>query len=97
MWAQVAEVARYAAEHGADLRTVELDVASSESVEAGIAKIVAETGRFDVVIHSAGHMSFGPAERLFGVGLSGSVHQAEPPMDQRPGRADEPNDQGRYR
>ncbi|HMG51433.1 MAG TPA: SDR family NAD(P)-dependent oxidoreductase [Inquilinus sp.] len=58
----VAEVARYAAEHGVDLRTVELDVASSESVEAGIAKVIADNGRLDVVVHNAGHMSFGPAE-----------------------------------
>jgi NAD(P)-dependent dehydrogenase (short-subunit alcohol dehydrogenase family) len=59
---QVAEVARHAAEHGVDLRTVELDVASTPSVEAGIATIIADTGRLDVVIHNAGHMSFGPAE-----------------------------------
>jgi NAD(P)-dependent dehydrogenase (short-subunit alcohol dehydrogenase family) len=59
---RMAEVERYAAEHGVDLRTVELDVASAESVEAGIAKIIADTGRLDVVIHNAGHMSFGPAE-----------------------------------
>ncbi|MEP9379867.1 SDR family oxidoreductase [Aquabacter sp. CN5-332] len=59
---QVAEVARYAAEHKVDLRTVELDVASDTSVEAGIAKIIADTGRLDVVVHNAGHMSFGPAE-----------------------------------
>ena len=42
---QVAEAARYAAEHGVNLRTVELDVASTESVEHGISTIVAETGR----------------------------------------------------
>jgi NAD(P)-dependent dehydrogenase (short-subunit alcohol dehydrogenase family) len=59
---QVAEVARYAAERGVDLRTVELDVASEESAKAGIAKIIADNGRLDVVIHNAGHMSFGPAE-----------------------------------
>lgn len=59
---QVAEVARYAAEHGVDLRTVELDVASTQSVEQGIATIIEETGGIDVVIHNAGHMSFGPAE-----------------------------------
>jgi NAD(P)-dependent dehydrogenase (short-subunit alcohol dehydrogenase family) len=59
---QVAEVARYASEHGVDLRAAELDVASTESVEQGIAAIVAEAGRIDVVIHNAGHMSFGPAE-----------------------------------
>ena len=59
---QVAEAARYAAEHGVDLRTVELDVASDASVEAGIAKVVADNGRLDVIVHNAGHMSFGPAE-----------------------------------
>jgi len=59
---QVAEAEHYAAEHGVDLRTVELDVAAAESVEAGIAKLIADTGRLDVVIHNAGHMSFGPAE-----------------------------------
>ena len=59
---QVAEVARYASEHVVDLRTVELDVASSEPVEAGIAKIIADAGRLDVVVHNVGHMSFGPAE-----------------------------------
>jgi NAD(P)-dependent dehydrogenase (short-subunit alcohol dehydrogenase family) len=59
---KIAEVARYAAGHGVDLRTVELDVASDQSAEAGIARIIADTGRLDVVIHNAGHMSFGPAE-----------------------------------
>jgi NAD(P)-dependent dehydrogenase (short-subunit alcohol dehydrogenase family) len=59
---QVAEVAHYAAEHGVDLRTVELDVASDASVEAGIARIIADNGRLDVIVHNAGHMSFGPAE-----------------------------------
>ena len=58
----VAEVVRYAAKHGVDLRTVELDVASSDSVDAGIAKVIADNGRLDVVVHNAGHMSFGPAE-----------------------------------
>jgi NAD(P)-dependent dehydrogenase (short-subunit alcohol dehydrogenase family) len=59
---QVAAVSAYAAEQGVDLRTVELDVASDASVEAGIARIVADTGRLDVIVHNAGHMSFGPAE-----------------------------------
>lgn len=59
---QAAEAARHAAQHKVDLRTVELDVASTESVEAGVAAIIAETGRLDVIVHNAGHMSFGPAE-----------------------------------
>jgi len=59
---QVAEAARYAAEHKVDLRSVELDVAAADSVDTGIASIIAACGRLDVVIHNAGHMSFGPAE-----------------------------------
>ncbi|WP_445679805.1 SDR family oxidoreductase [Radicibacter daui] len=59
---RVAELAHYAAEHNVNLRAVELDVTSDASVAAGIEKIVADTGRIDVVVHNAGHMSFGPAE-----------------------------------
>jgi len=59
---QVAEVQRYAHTHQVDLRSVELDVAYSDSVEAGVARIIADCGRLDVIIHNAGHMSFGPAE-----------------------------------
>jgi NAD(P)-dependent dehydrogenase (short-subunit alcohol dehydrogenase family) len=59
---QVAEVAAFAKENGVDLKAVELDVASDASVEAGIAKVVEQEGHIDVVIHNAGHMSFGPAE-----------------------------------
>jgi NAD(P)-dependent dehydrogenase (short-subunit alcohol dehydrogenase family) len=59
---QVAGAALYAAEHKVDLRTVELDVADQASVDAGIARVIAEAGRLDVIVHNAGHMSFGPAE-----------------------------------
>jgi NAD(P)-dependent dehydrogenase (short-subunit alcohol dehydrogenase family) len=58
----VADAAAFAAEHNVDLRSVELDVASDASVDAGIAKIIADAGRLDVIMHNAGHMSFGPAE-----------------------------------
>jgi NAD(P)-dependent dehydrogenase (short-subunit alcohol dehydrogenase family) len=59
---QVAAVAAWAAENRADLRTVELDVQSDPSANAGIAHIIAEVGRLDVIVHNAGHMVFGPAE-----------------------------------
>jgi len=47
---------------GVDLRPVELDVQSEPSVNSAIEKIIAESGRIDVVVHNAGHMMFGPAE-----------------------------------
>jgi len=47
---------------GIDLRPLELDVQSEPSVNAAIEKIIAESGRIDVVVHNAGHMMFGPAE-----------------------------------
>lgn len=47
---------------GTDIRPIELDVQSDESANQAIAKIVAESGRIDVLVHNAGHMMFGPAE-----------------------------------
>jgi NAD(P)-dependent dehydrogenase (short-subunit alcohol dehydrogenase family) len=59
---QVAAVAAHAREHDASLRAIELDVGDAASVERGVAEILAEHGRIDVVVHNAGHMVFGPAE-----------------------------------
>jgi NAD(P)-dependent dehydrogenase (short-subunit alcohol dehydrogenase family) len=59
---QVKEVEEYAAEHGVDLRAIELNVSSQESADAAIKTIISENGRLDMVIHNAGHMVFGPAE-----------------------------------
>jgi NAD(P)-dependent dehydrogenase (short-subunit alcohol dehydrogenase family) len=59
---QVAAIARSAAEQNIDLRSVELDVQSEASADAGIAHIIADAGRLDVIVHNAGHMMFGPAE-----------------------------------
>jgi len=60
--AQVEKIAAFSKEHGVDLRTVELDVQSQDSVDAAIAKVIADAGRIDVLIHNAGHMASGPAE-----------------------------------
>ena len=60
--AQVATLAAWAAEQKADLRTVELDVQSEASVEAGVAAVLRHAGRLDTIVHNAGHMVFGPAE-----------------------------------
>jgi NAD(P)-dependent dehydrogenase (short-subunit alcohol dehydrogenase family) len=58
----VADVAKFAGDNEADLRSIELDVGSQDSVDAAIAQIIADHGRIDVVVHNAGHMVFGPAE-----------------------------------
>jgi NAD(P)-dependent dehydrogenase (short-subunit alcohol dehydrogenase family) len=60
--AQVADVEKFARDNSVDLRAIELDVGSQGSVDAAIARVVAEQGRLDVVMHNAGHMVFGPAE-----------------------------------
>jgi NAD(P)-dependent dehydrogenase (short-subunit alcohol dehydrogenase family) len=60
--AVVADVEKFARDNKVDLRALELDVGSQDSADAAIAKIVAEQGHLDVVMHNAGHMAFGPAE-----------------------------------
>jgi NAD(P)-dependent dehydrogenase (short-subunit alcohol dehydrogenase family) len=93
---QVAAAADYAKRHAVDLRTVELDVGSEASVEAAIAAIVAKDGRLDVIVHNAGHMSFGPAEaftpeqysQLFDVNVLSTqrVNRAALPVLRKQGR-----------
>ena len=59
---EVAKVAAFSQTHDVDLRTIELDVLSQDSVDAAVAKVIADTGHIDVLVHNAGHMAFGPAE-----------------------------------
>jgi NAD(P)-dependent dehydrogenase (short-subunit alcohol dehydrogenase family) len=59
---QVEAAKQFAKDNKVDLRSVELDVASQQSVDAAIKHIVDESRRLDVVVHNAGHMVFGPVE-----------------------------------
>lgn len=59
---QVAAVAEWSKAEGVDLRVAELDVQSDASAEAGVAHIIADAGRLDIIVHNAGHMVVGPAE-----------------------------------
>ncbi len=57
-----AEVERIAREEGVVLAPLTLDVLSQDSVDAAVARVLDEAGRLDVLVHNAGHMTFGPAE-----------------------------------
>lgn len=59
---QVQDIASYATEHGVDLRSVELDVQSDDSIKAAVDAIIAAHGRLDIMVHNAGHMVYGPSE-----------------------------------
>jgi len=59
---QVEAIAAFSKQHGADLRTVALDVQSQDSTDGALAQIITDAGRLDVLVHNAGHMVFGPAE-----------------------------------
>jgi NAD(P)-dependent dehydrogenase (short-subunit alcohol dehydrogenase family) len=59
---QVKEAEEYAIDHGVDLRAIELDESSQESIDVALKTIISENGRLDLVIHNAGHMGFGSSE-----------------------------------
>jgi NAD(P)-dependent dehydrogenase (short-subunit alcohol dehydrogenase family) len=60
--AQVQALAELSAKEGIDIRAVEMDVQSQSSVDTAIGRILADSGRIDIVIHNAGHMVYGPSE-----------------------------------
>lgn len=59
---QVEAIRKFAQDNNVDLRAVELDVATQDSVDAAIRQILKENGHLDVVMHNAGHIVYGPTE-----------------------------------
>jgi NAD(P)-dependent dehydrogenase (short-subunit alcohol dehydrogenase family) len=60
--AAVKDAADYASTHNVDLRTVELDISSQDSVNIAVADLIKAHGRIDVIVQNAGHMVTGPSE-----------------------------------
>src|SRR4051795_8187753 len=56
------EVTEYAASEHVELRPLELDVQSDDSVGAAVEEVIGREGRIDVLVHNAGHMVVGPCE-----------------------------------
>ncbi len=52
----------YARAHGVDLRVIEMDVASQESVDQAVQAIAKNHGQIDMVMHNAGHLVLGYTE-----------------------------------
>lgn len=59
---RVEQLSRFAAEKQVDLRALELDVLSEESIRAAFDQVLLETGRLDVVVNNAGMLMVGVAE-----------------------------------
>jgi len=55
-------IAQYAGDNGLDMRAIGMDARRQPSIETAIRRIVDETGRIDVVVHTAEALAFGPAE-----------------------------------
>jgi NAD(P)-dependent dehydrogenase (short-subunit alcohol dehydrogenase family) len=58
----VSDAAEYAKARNVDLRTVELDISSQDSVNVAVADLIKAHGHIDVIIQNAGHMVTGPSE-----------------------------------
>ncbi len=81
-----AAAARDAVSYAADLRPIEMDVSSQDSVDAAVAAIIAEHGRIDIVVHNAGHMVLGPLEAFTPEQLA-SIYDTNAISTQRVNRA----------
>ena len=57
-----AEYASFSKDRSLQLLPIVLDVSSQASADDAVQTIFAGHGRLDVVVHNAGHMTFGPAE-----------------------------------
>jgi NAD(P)-dependent dehydrogenase (short-subunit alcohol dehydrogenase family) len=84
--AAAGEATEYARTNSVELRPLEMDVSSQDSVDAAVAAVLAEHGQIDVVVHNAGHMVLGPLESFTPEQLAG-VYDTNAISTQRVNRA----------
>src|ERR1700738_230377 len=56
------ELNQIATDEGLFLRVLELDVTVNDSVQVAVKRILADSGRLDVLVNNAGHMAIGITE-----------------------------------
>nr|WP_094604406.1 SDR family NAD(P)-dependent oxidoreductase [Sporomusa silvacetica] len=56
------ELLDYAAANKLDIRILEMDILSQQSVDSAVQTIITKEGHLDVVIHNAGHLVVGDTE-----------------------------------
>jgi NAD(P)-dependent dehydrogenase (short-subunit alcohol dehydrogenase family) len=78
--------AQYAQQRSVELRPLDMDVSSQDSVNAAVDGVIAEHGQLDVVVHNAGHMVLGPLEAFTPEQLA-SVYDTNAISTQRVNRA----------
>lgn len=81
-----ADARKYRAGTGGEIRPIEMDMSDQDAVDAAVARIIAEHGRIDVIVHNAGHMVLGPAE-AFTVDQLVDIYDANVLSTQRLNRA----------
>ena len=59
---KASDLTKFANANKVELLPLELDVSFQDSADKAIQTIVSEQSRLDVVIHNAGHLTFGPLE-----------------------------------
>lgn len=58
----ISDINKFNAENGVDLRPLQQDMLSDDSVSSSVKAMLDQAGRVDAIVHNCGHMVYGPLE-----------------------------------